>query len=238
MGGGSVEVKPLNNGEIMDLFQRMDFDGLLSRLEMLVKDLVKENELPDRGVIVTPNYGTAKKNKGQVISYSIMSNEPDYPASEEDLLDKNRHHSIFITLKAPSAKTWQGTAEIQVGAYLMKMFPPPPDALKVYKQKGRDGESSSESKEKDAQQGSDEAYDDRFRIPLDSKNLIEWVRSVVQYKISNYVTAAPSFGCCSQFQECSDAKKCIHPNRMYSTACSYRCNLEAGRIFYGRNRNV
>lgn len=220
----------------MDLFQTMDFKDLQPMLETVVEDLVKKNELPDRGVIVVPNYGTAEKNKGQLISYSIMSNEPDYPASEEDLLDKNRHHSIFITLKAPSAKTWQGTAEIQVGAYLMKMFPPPPDALKVYKQNG--GDEVSKSQEKDDQQSSDEVYDDRFRIPLDSNNLIEWVRNVVQYKISNYVTAAPSFGCCSQFQECSDAKKCIHPNRMYSTACSYRSNLEAGRIFYGRNRNI
>ena len=220
----------------MDLFQTMDFKDLQPMLETVVEDLVKKNELPDRGVIVVPNYGTAEKNKGQLISYSIMSNEPDYPASEEDLLDKNRHHSIFITLKAPSAKTWQGTAEIQVGAYLMKMFPPPPDALKVYKQNG--GDDVSKSQEKDDQQSSDEVYDDRFRIPLDSNNLIEWVRNVVQYKISNYVTAAPSFGCCSQFQECSDAKKCIHPNRMYSTACSYRSNLEAGRIFYGRNRNI
>jgi hypothetical protein len=112
--------------------------------------------------------------------------------------------------------------------------------MKVYKQKNKknDDESDAKTPEYDDQQSSEESYDDRFRIPLDSNNLIEWVRSVVQYKISNYVTAAPSFGCCSQFQECSDAKKCIHPNRMYSTACSYRCNLEAGRIFYGRNRNV
>lgn len=222
----------------MDLFQKMDFPGLLTSLEVLVEDLIKKNELPDRGLIVTCNYGAAKSNKGQLISYSIKSNEPDYPASEEDLLDKNRHHSTFITLKSPSAKIWQGTVEIQVASFLMRLFPPPPDALKVFKQKSKRDESNSDETENDAQQGSDEVYDDRFRIPLDSGNLIEWVRSIVQYKISHYVTAAPPFGCCSQFEACSDAKKCIHPNRMYSTACSYRCNLEAGRIFYGKNRNV
>ena len=224
----------------MDLFQSMDFEDLLTKLEMLVEDLIKTNELPDRGVIVAPNYGKAENNKGEVISYSITANEPDYPASKEDLLDKNRHHSNFITLKAPSAKIWQGLVEIQLGASLLTKFPPPPDSLKVYKQKSKksDGESGVKPSEHNKQQSSDEAYDDRFRIPLNSSNLIEWVKSVVQYKISNYVTSAPSFGCCSQFQECSDAKKCIHPNRMYSTACSYRCNLEAGRIFYGKNRNI
>ena len=217
----------------------MDFEELLSRLETLVNDLIKTNELPDRGVIVAPNFGTAEKNKGQLISYSITANEPDYPASEEDLLDKNRRHSSFITLKAPSAKIWQGLVEIQAGAFLLKKYPPPPDSLKVYKQKNQKGDlESGFKKTEDNDQSSDEVYDDRFRIPLDSNNLIEWVRDVVQFKISNYVTAAPSFGCCSQFEECSDAKKCIHPNRMYSTACAYRSNLEAGRIFYGRNRNV
>lgn len=209
----------------MDLFRQMDFDDLLGKLQQLTDELVKANELPDRGVIVEPTIGRAENNRGQVISYSITANEPDYPATEEDLLDKNRHHSLFLTIKAPSAKIWQGLVEIQVGAVFLEKFPPPPDSLKVYKQ------NSEKTQEK-------EAYDDRFRIPLDSANLIEWVRDVVQFKISNYVTAAPSFGCCSQFEECSNAKKCIHPNRMYSTACSYRSNLEAGRIFYGRNRNV
>ena len=227
------------NEENLDLFQSLDFHGLLTRLEMLVKDLIKKNELPDRGVIVTPNYGKAENNKGQVISYYIMANEPDYPASDEDLLDKNRHHSSFITLKVPSAKIWKGLVEIQAGTFLLKEFPPPPDSLKVYKQKNKKGEDESGfMKTEDNDQSSDEAYDDRFRIPLDSNSLIEWVRDVLQFKISNYVTAAPSFGCCSRFEECSDAKKCIHPNRMYSTACAYRSNLEAGRIFYGKNRNV
>ncbi len=232
------------NGESMDLFQTMEFKDLQPILETVVEDLVKKNELPDRGVIVEPNYGTAEKNKGQLISYLITSNEPDYPASDDDLLDKNRHHSLFFTLKAPSAKKWQGLVEIKSGSFLLDAVPPPPDALKVYKSKKSDDEEKSDDEdssniqEDNDQQNTGGVYDDRFRIPIDSPNLIKWVRDAVQHRISNYVTAAPSFSCCSEFEACSDAKKCIHPNRMYSTACSYRYNLEAGRIFYGKNRNV
>lgn len=47
-----------------------------------------------------------------------------------------------------------------------------------------------------------------------------------------------SFGCCHKYLECSDAKKCIHEDLEYSKGCIYRQNLEAGAIFYGKNRNI
>ena len=46
------------------------------------------------------------------------------------------------------------------------------------------------------------------------------------------------FGCCSRYEQCSDEGKCIHPDFLFSRACAYRENLEAGNIFYGKNRNV
>lgn len=46
-----------------------------------------------------------------------------------------------------------------------------------------------------------------------------------------------AFGCCSSYIECSDNKKCIKSNT-FSINCQYRRNLEAGRIFYGKNRNM
>lgn len=44
------------------------------------------------------------------------------------------------------------------------------------------------------------------------------------------------FGCCSHYIECSDQKKCVKDND-FSRNCYYRKNLEAGRIFYGKNKN-
>lgn len=46
------------------------------------------------------------------------------------------------------------------------------------------------------------------------------------------------FGCCSRYIQCSDAKKCIHPDPVFASACMYRKNLESGKIFYGKNRNI
>lgn len=46
-----------------------------------------------------------------------------------------------------------------------------------------------------------------------------------------------SFGCCSRYEECSNAKRCIHPDKLTAIACGYRKNLEKGLIFYGANKN-
>ena len=64
------------------------------------------------------------------------------------------------------------------------------------------------------------------------------LRQNVEYALDNYTSKASSFGCCSMFIECSDAKRCIHENKLYSKACAYRKNLEAGRIFYGKNKTI
>lgn len=49
---------------------------------------------------------------------------------------------------------------------------------------------------------------------------------------------AESFGCCHLFTECSDAMKCITQYRDLYLGCYYRRNLESGKIFYGKNKNI
>lgn len=46
------------------------------------------------------------------------------------------------------------------------------------------------------------------------------------------------FGCCARYVQCSDALKCVNPDFIMSLACAYKRNLEAGRIFYGKNKNI
>lgn len=46
------------------------------------------------------------------------------------------------------------------------------------------------------------------------------------------------FDCCSRYEECSNAKVCIHPDPAFSMLCGYRKILKDGRIFYGKNRNI
>lgn len=72
----------------------------------------------------------------------------------------------------------------------------------------------------------------------DSPELYSFINSVILYRLKHYRTAESTFSCCSKFMQCSDAKKCVHENKLYSTACTYRQNLENGRIFYGKNRTI
>lgn len=46
------------------------------------------------------------------------------------------------------------------------------------------------------------------------------------------------FGCCSLYEKCSDTLRCIQPMQFFSLACAYRKNLESGRVFYGKNKNI
>ena len=47
-----------------------------------------------------------------------------------------------------------------------------------------------------------------------------------------------AFSCCSRYEECSNAKKCINPIERLRRNCGYRKNLEQGIIFYGVNKNI
>ncbi len=49
---------------------------------------------------------------------------------------------------------------------------------------------------------------------------------------------AKEFDCCSRFEECSNAKRCIHPNPDVAVTCGYRKVMKSGRYFYGVNRNI
>ncbi|MCI6831019.1 MAG: 3'-5' exoribonuclease [Clostridiales bacterium] len=50
--------------------------------------------------------------------------------------------------------------------------------------------------------------------------------------------SADGFDCCSRYEQCSDAKQCIHPDQTFAGGCRYRQRLRKGIIYYGRNRNV
>ena len=61
--------------------------------------------------------------------------------------------------------------------------------------------------------------------------------SFVMQTIFNNLFSLEKFSCCSKYLECSDQKKCIHPDLIYALGCYYRKNLSDGKIFYGKNCN-
>jgi hypothetical protein len=79
---------------------------------------------------------------------------------------------------------------------------------------------------------------DWIRYEIKSEDDLDDISSAL---IAIYDDCKPSgrmFGCCSRFNQCSDEKKCIHPDKQYAKNCWYQENLKNGKIFYGKNRNI
>lgn len=82
--------------------------------------------------------------------------------------------------------------------------------------------------------------DDGFaRTDLSSPDEIRIYTDLFIHILKEALNVIPSdFDCCNSFNECSDARKCIHPNREFAAGCGYKRILKSGRVFFGKNRNV
>ena len=85
------------------------------------------------------------------------------------------------------------------------------------------------------------AFDGKYRFPLtasvDDTRTIDEMISAVLSEAGGYNTGH-MFLCCNDFVACSDARHCLRGSDPEYRGCCYRKNLEAGRIFYGINRNI
>lgn len=78
-----------------------------------------------------------------------------------------------------------------------------------------------------------------IRINLSDFAVTPELEAVLNAIIVNCLASlSGAFDCCSRYEACSDAKRCVHPDPIVSVGCGYRKNLNQGRIFYGKNRNV
>ncbi len=72
--------------------------------------------------------------------------------------------------------------------------------------------------------------------PEDLSLLMQALRERKRYLRRNLISE--TFACCNDFMRCSDAGACIHQEDRFFNGCTYRQNLEQGRVFYGPNRNI
>ena len=56
--------------------------------------------------------------------------------------------------------------------------------------------------------------------------------------VDEHYTPDYTFDCCHLYMQCSDARRCVDPDRIHAKSCTYRKKLETGLIFFGKNRNV
>ena len=77
------------------------------------------------------------------------------------------------------------------------------------------------------------------KIPLATWEDIQKHTFMLQEILQLIIDRIPKeFDCCSRYKECSDAMRCIHPDKDCALLCGYRKILRSGRIFYGKNRNI
>lgn len=77
------------------------------------------------------------------------------------------------------------------------------------------------------------------KLPFDEHVAMQIIDNIKSVFERCYLSqSVDKFGCCSRYEECSDEKRCTHPDIKFAAGCYYRTNLEEGRIFYGRNRNI
>lgn len=179
-----------------------------------------ELELPARSLYLMDNYGQTENTKDSIISHTICIWEPEYPPIETEKPGQNK---LVMTIVPSKVKSRPDDLDLYIRALqesdLHEFLP-------------SDAEILTRTKS-DIETGTV-----RIRIKKTSGQLAEYIRQNTIYCVNGYVSKATRFGCCSRFYECSDAKHCVHENKLYSKACRYRDSLDQGRIFYGKNRNV
>lgn len=72
----------------------------------------------------------------------------------------------------------------------------------------------------------------------DAPHVRALVNDIYSERYQSYISYGSSLACCNDFMACSDAMRCVKAGDPYYRRCLYRRNLEAGHIFYGRNKNV
>ncbi len=146
-----------------------------------------------------------KDKSGGINSYSICIWEKGYPDFSDESTKMERN-GVIINIKTPALANRPTTLKLMSMDTTVKM---PTDIEKV------------------------DNVTPYWIIEKGSANYPMYIKSLIDNAIDNYVSRADVFGCCSKYNECSDAGKCLHENLLYSKACSYRHNLETGRVFYG-----
>jgi hypothetical protein len=186
-------------------------DDFVDKLNILFDDMIVNEALPTNAIYLHEN--KSRVEGGKIASWTVSFFEPDYPPSGNNVADKGVKTPI-VNLKKSRAKE---DIELLVKKGNFKEIELPQTAtIKEVK------------------------YDKEFvhvQFKVSDPNAISYIKGNINLGYKKYVSQS-SFGCCSVFNKCSDEKRCVHINKLYSKGCMYRRNLDDGKIFYGKNRNV
>lgn len=192
----------------MDNMEQLSFDSTESCVDEMLIEII--NTVCSQNDIDN-NYISIVHNKNE--SISVWIKEP---------VNNGLGDRVFTVLKKDTKKIHRYEVSIR---YNRKDNIPVPDDAEI---------KISDIKRKD--ENKDTYIEHKFDVyfPLESTTLKDYLYQILEYQLKAF-KPSNCFGCCSRYIQCSDLKKCTHPQNFYAKACYYRQNLEAGRIFYGKN---
>ena len=188
-----------------------------------MNEIIKKEELPEKSLRLVRNL---KKDKTSVTSYSVCIFEQEYPTlPNEKIKSDGESNATLLMIKESTVK--ENKQDVKTG--ILEISVDETQFFDICAEKYNDLKTK-----KNASDGTNI----RVQISKDDERLINFVIENTEYGLNNYSSKAAKFGCCSRFKLCSDAKKCVHPNKIYAHACMYYQHLREGRIFYGKNKNI
>lgn len=188
--------------------------GWIDIINRVITEITKNEELPSGALQLIENLS---RDKEKVSSYSVAVLKPDYP---KGVNPNGRAKNTLLNIKSASKKNdTADTLIVSIPDSVLPMVNSRFPNVPLVKKK------------------SDSLT--RANIASDSDELKDFFNFLVKAVLDKYFTeGSDAFGCCSRYEECSDAKKCLHENILYARNCIYGAHLAKGRIFYGKNRNV
>lgn len=179
------------------------------KTQNVLDEVITSHDLPEKSIHL---YSNISPKTGKETSKSICIFEPEYPPNPAQAETPGKN---FVIMKIEEKKS--GDIVLFIRYEQEEMIDTPTTAtVKALK--------------------SDKTFL-HITFDPDDSSIFEYIKKNILYCLANY-ESSNSFGCCSKFIECSDAKKCVHENKIYSMGCKYRMNLDAGKIFYGKNKNI
>lgn len=203
----------INNSKVYDceITEGVISESLKVSIENMLKKIVQERDLPNQSLYLMENFG---RDKNSVTSYSVCIYEPEYPMNSTSKKDNTRN-SIVLNFKNASNQK----IELLVGK---KQF-----------------DNIDKPEEAEIKHLESDTLNVHILFSIEySSALILYIKKLTEHALDNYKPIANTFGCCNKYIECSNEKHCIHENQLYSKACEYRKYLEAGIIFYGKNKTI
>ena len=153
----------------------------------------------------------------------MFLNEIPFPFTEKDGKDKMVANSIARIEEMGEKSKNHDRVYVYVNFSTYDRVKPPETA--IVKELVKDEDSSEVT-----------GYD--AYLSLYDGSAADYLKKIIRYRMEDFTTSMPSFGCCDKYIACSDAKKCLHGNPFYFLSCQYRKSLLAGKIFYGKNKNI